>query len=252
MLVAGVLAGCTVGPGVGAATGPAVTQPVPESSSASTDEPGVAPGVPTASTPRGSPSPSVTAAAGSALAALGRLPVKGRAPMTGYSRAEFGPAWADVDRNGCDTRNDILRRDLRGVVLKPGTHGCRVQSGVLVDPYTGTTVDFVRGVGTSLAVQIDHVVALGDAWQKGAQSLTLEQRTAMANDPLDLLDVEGALNQQKGDATAASWLPPDKAFRCADVARQVSVKAAYRLSVTTAEKAAMQRVLAGCPARSAP
>jgi len=252
MLVAGVLAGCTVGPGVGAATGPAVTQPVPESSSASTDEPGVAPGVPTASTPRGSPSPSVTAAAGSALAALGRLPVKGRAPMTGYSRAEFGPAWADVDRNGCDTRNDILRRDLRGVVLKPGTHGCRVQSGVLVDPYTGTTVDFVRGVGTSLAVQIDHVVALGDAWQKGAQSLTLEQRTAMANDPLDLLAVTGSVNQRKGDGDAATWLPPSRSSRCAYVARQVAVKSAYHLWVTAAERDAIAHVLATCPSQPLP
>jgi hypothetical protein len=252
MLVAGVLAGCTVDPGVGAATGPAVTQPVPESSSTSTDEPGVAPSVPTASTPRGSPSPSVTAAAGSALAALGRLPVKGRAPMTGYSRAEFGPAWADVDRNGCDTRNDILRRDLRGVVLKPGTHGCRVQSGVLVDPYTGTTVDFVRGVGTSLAVQIDHVVALGDAWQKGAQSLTLEQRTAMANDPLDLLAVTGSVNQRKGDGDAATWLPPSRSSRCAYVARQVAVKSAYHLWVTAAERDAIAHVLATCPSQPLP
>ena len=254
MLVAGVLAGCTVDSGVGSATGPAVTQPVPASSSTSTstEEPGVAPSVPTTSTPRGSASPTVTAEGGSALAALHRLPVKGRAPMTGYSRTEFGPAWADVDRNGCDTRNDILRRDLRGVVLKAGTHGCRVQSGVLVDPYTGTTVDFVRGVGTSLAVQIDHVVALGDAWQKGAQSLTLEQRTAMANDPLDLLAVTGSVNQRKGDGDAATWLPPLRSSRCAYVARQVAVKSAYHLWVTAAERDAIAHVLATCPSQPLP
>ena len=256
MLVAAVLAGCTVDPGVGGATGPAVTQPVPVSSSTSmstsTDEPGVAPSGSTTSTPRGSASPTVTAPAGSALAALRRLAVKGRAPMTGYSRTEFGPAWADVDRNGCDTRNDILRRDLRDVVLVPGTHGCRVRSGGLVDPYTGTTVDFVRGVGTSLAVQIDHLVALGDAWQKGAQSLTLEQRTAMANDPLDLLAVTGSVNQRKGDGDAATWLPPLRDSRCAYVARQVAVKSAYHLWVTAAEHDAIARVLATCPSQPLP
>jgi len=186
------------------------------------------------------------------LGELSRLRVAGRGPMTGYSRAQFGPAWEDTDRNGCDTRNDILRRDLVALRLQPGTHGCVVLGGTLRDPYSGRSILFQQGQGTSELVQIDHVVALGDAWQSGAAPWSAAKRLALANDPLDLLDVEGALNQQKGDATAASWLPPDKAFRCADVARQVSVKAAYRLSVTTAEKAAMQRVLAGCPARSAP
>jgi hypothetical protein len=196
--------------------------------------------------------PPVVAPAGSALAALRRLPVKGRAPRTGYSRAEFGQTWADVDRNGCDTRNDILRRDLTGVVVKPGTHDCKVLSGTLLDPYTGQTIRFVRGVGTSLAVQIDHVVALGDAWQKGAQSLTRERRTALANDPLELLAVKGSVNLQKGDGDAATWLPPRKSYRCSYVARQVAVKAKYRLWVTAAERDAMVRVLSTCPRQPLP
>ncbi len=186
------------------------------------------------------------------LGELSRLRVAGRGPMTGYSRAQFGPAWQDTDRNGCDTRNDILRRDLVALRLKPGTHGCVVLGGTLHDPYSGGSILFQRGQGTSELVQIDHVVALGDAWQSGAAQWPSAKRLAFANDPLELLAVDGALNQQKGDANAASWLPPDKTFRCAYVARQVSVKAAYQLSVTAAEKAAMQRVLAGCPARSVP
>ena len=92
-------------------------------------------------------------------------------PKTGYDREQFGPAWSDVDRNGCDTRNDILKRDLAGETFKPGTHDCVVLTGTLDDPYTGKTIAFSRGQGTSEAVQIDHVVALSDAWQKGAQQL---------------------------------------------------------------------------------
>lgn len=188
-----------------------------------------------------------------ARAALAALPVKGRAPMTGYDRAAFGPAWSDDtdDRwghNGCDTRNDVLRRDLTDLALKPGTHGCLVLTGTLHDPYGGTTIRFVRGVGTSIAVQIDHVVALGDAWQKGAQRWSAEKRQAFANDPRELLAVSGPLNSAKRDGDAATWLPPYKPFRCAYVARQVAVKAAYGLWVTPAEHDAIGRVLQGCAA----
>ncbi|MFC8303528.1 DUF1524 domain-containing protein [Specibacter sp. NPDC057265] len=181
-----------------------------------------------------------------ALAALATLPIKGRAPKTGYSREEFGPAWADVDRNGCDTRNDILARDLAAETFKPGTHDCIVLTGGLADPYTGTTIDFVRGPATSSAVQIDHVVALNDAWQKGAQQLSADQRMAFANDPLNLLAVDGPSNQQKGASDAATWLPANKSFRCEYVARQISVKATYSLWVTAGEHDAMEKVLADC------
>ncbi|MDJ0316612.1 GmrSD restriction endonuclease domain-containing protein [Arthrobacter antibioticus] len=187
-----------------------------------------------------------------ALEVLKTLPIKGRAPKTGYSRSEFGQAWADVDRNGCDTRNDILNRDLSAKTFKPGTRDCLVLSGVLADPYTAKTIDFIRGSATSSAVQIDHVVALNDAWQKGAQQLTVAQRTAFANDPLNLLAVDGPSNQKKGAGDAATWLPPNKSFRCDYVARQISVKATYTLWVTQAEHDAMARVLEGCADISAP
>ncbi len=183
---------------------------------------------------------------------LDTLPVKGRAPKTGYARNQFGDNWTDdVDveggHNGCDTRNDILGRDLTDPAFQPGTRDCVVLSGTLADPYTGKTIDFVRGKNTSNAVQIDHVVALSDAWQKGAQQLTPRERANLANDPRNLLAVDGPANQQKGSGDAATWLPSNKSFRCTYVAKQIAVKAAYRLWVTQAEKDAMIRVLDGCP-----
>lgn len=178
---------------------------------------------------------------------LASLPVKGRAPKTGYDRDNFGSGWTDVDRNGCDTRNDILARDLAGPEFKPGTHDCVVLTGTLFDPYTAEQIEFRRGQGTSDDVQIDHIVALSDAWQKGAQQLTEDEREAFANDPLNLLAVDGPTNGQKGDSDAATWLPPDRDAWCGYVARQVAVKADYRLWVTAAERDAMERVIDTCP-----
>lgn len=196
--------------------------------------------------PPGLGRPVVYVGRATALATLETLPVKGRAPKTGYDRSAFGQAWLDADANGCDTRNDILRRDLDNAVLVAATP-CQVASGTLKDPYTGSDIHFTRGADTSGAVQIDHVVALGNAWQTGAQQLTDVQRQSLANEPLNLLAVDGPANQEKSDGDAATWLPPNKRFRCQYVARQVSVKAAYRLWVTPAEKAAMARVLGTCP-----
>jgi hypothetical protein len=192
------------------------------------------------------------AASGDAATALAGLPVKGRAPKTGYDRAKFGPAWADVDRNGCDTRNDILKRDLQPRTFKPGTHDCVVLTGTLADPYTARKIAFSRGQGTSEAVQIDHVVALSDAWQKGAQQLDDATRRNLANDPLNLMAVDGPTNQGKGDGDAATWLPPNRAFRCKYVARQVAVKVKYHLAVTQAEHDAIGGVLGGCPGEPLP
>ncbi|WP_084686188.1 GmrSD restriction endonuclease domain-containing protein [Bifidobacterium stellenboschense] len=183
---------------------------------------------------------------------LASLKTKGRAPKTGYARTQFGAAWADVDHNGCDTRNDILKRDMTDVTFKAGTHDCIVTSGTLADPYTGKTISFKRGNKTSSAVQIDHVVALSDAWQKGAQKLSASQRKQLANDPYNLLAVDGPSNQQKSDGDAATWLPKNKSFRCAYVARQIGVKAKYSLWVTKAERKAMTKVLDTCPTQTVP
>ncbi|MEP6463284.1 MAG: DUF1524 domain-containing protein [Frankiaceae bacterium] len=175
---------------------------------------------------------------------MGALRVQGRGPRTGYSRQQFGPGWVDTDRNGCDTRNDILKRDLTGALLRSGTAGCVVLAGVLADPYTGRNIAFSKTDAS--AVQIDHVVALSDAWQMGAAGWTQDKRVTFANDPLNLLAVDGPANMAKGDSDAASWLPPNKSFRCLYVGRQVAVKARYVIGVTAAEQQAMVRVLARC------
>ena len=186
-------------------------------------------------------------AAGQAVDELAKLPVKGRAPKTGYARAQFGEGWQRVGL--CDTRNRILQRDLEGAVVD---ETCRVTSGTLHDPYGGATIAFRRGAETSQQVQIDHVVALSNAWQTGAQQLTPDERIALANDPLELLAVDGVLNQAKSDGDAATWLPPQKAFRCQYVARQIAVKSKYHLWVTPSEKDAMLRVLVACPGQQLP
>lgn len=180
---------------------------------------------------------------------LDKLPVKGKAPKTGYSREQFGDAWTDKASgvlyagNGCDTRNDILARDLVNVV-KDGK--CKVMSGTLQrDPYTGQTINWKRGP-ESARIQIEHIVALGNAWVTGAQQLTPAQRMALANDPRNLIAVDGPTNGSKGDKDASGWLPPYKASRCSYVAAQVNVKKIYHLWVTSAEKEAMTRILKSC------
>lgn len=244
-LKAGVLVtACAGALSLSACGSPAVSTPPPERTTAALATPtSAASAVPSAVQP--------LAAAGTAVAVLAKLPVKGRAPKTGYDRALFGQAWADVDHNGCDTRNDVLNRDLTATTFKPGTAHCLVLTGTLQDPYSGTAIPFNRGP-QSADIQIDHVVALSDAWQTGAQQLDMLRRTAFANDPLNLLAVDGGLNTQKSDSDAASWLPPNKSYRCAYVARQVAVKSAYGLWVTPAEHDAIASLLQTCPGEPLP
>lgn len=178
-----------------------------------------------------------------AAVALTQLEIKGRAAKTNYSRAQFSNSWGVVE--DCDMRNYILARDLIDITLVPNT--CKVARGTLIDPYTAQKLLFVRGPSTSDDIQIDHVVALSDAWQKGAQQLLQSDRYSFANDPLNLLAVQGAANQAKSDGDAATWLPANKQYRCAYIARQVAVKVKYQLWVTAAEYQAMERVLLDCP-----
>ncbi|WP_432571329.1 GmrSD restriction endonuclease domain-containing protein [Kineococcus sp. SYSU DK005] len=253
------LAGCTPGTSTTAASSspagasgtsspasPPPGAPVPAATSVPAEPPASAAPAPAAGAPAGG------AQAQSALAILETLEVKGRAPKTGYSRDQFGDGWIDTDHNGCDSRNDVLARDLIDESFKPGTRDCVVATGTLADPYSGTTITFVRGQDTSSAVQIDHVVALSDAWQKGAQQWEVAKRVAFANDGLELLAVDGPLNGQKGDGDAATWLPPNRAYRCTYVARQVALKATWGLWVTAAERDAIAGVLASCPDQPVP
>lgn len=179
-----------------------------------------------------------------ATAILAKLAIKGRAPKTGYDRDLFSDGWGDIGE--CDARNHILRRDLKSITWRDSPR-CTVATGILNDPYTAKKIYFVRGVSTSSAVQIDHVVAVSDAWQKGAQQLSYSKRYAFYNDPLNLLAVDGPANMQKSDSDAASWLPSNKGYRCSYVSRQIAVKYKYKLWVTKAERDAMANVLKSCP-----
>ncbi|AEG44601.1 HNH endonuclease family protein [Isoptericola variabilis] len=191
-------------------------------------------------------------AEGSALEALETLAVREPGPGDDYDRDAFGPPWSDVDANGCDTRNDILARDMVEVTYADATTACVVREGILEDPYTGATIAFLRGVQTSGAVQVDHVVALKDAWVKGASEWDDETRLEFANDPLNLVASDGPANMAKGARDAASWLPPATSFRCPYVARQVAVKVEYELAVSPEEYEAMSEVLSTCPAEPLP
>lgn len=189
-----------------------------------------------------------TSAEGSAVKELEKLEVKPKESATKYDRNEFGSGWSSW--NDCDTRQKILMRDLTNVEL--AENGCTVLAGVLNDPYTGKTIEFVRGTGTSSAVQIDHVVALSNAWNTGASYWDKSQRVKLANDDLELLAVDGPANQQKSNADASDWLPSNIAFRCQYVARQIAVKVKYALWVTHEEKTAMKNVLETCPNQPLP
>jgi hypothetical protein len=180
---------------------------------------------------------------------LAKIAVKGRAPKTGYDRDRFSDGWGDI--GVCDTRNYILRRDLKSITWRSSPR-CTVATGILNDPYTAKKIYFVRGVSTSNAVQVDHVVAVSDAWQKGAQKLSARSRYAFYNDPLNLLAVDGPTNSRKSDSDAASWLPPNRKYWCSYVSRQIAVKYKYKLWVTSAEKSSMVRVLKTCPNQLVP
>lgn len=182
---------------------------------------------------------------------VGKLTVDDNPSKAGYDRDAFGFRETDDDGNGCDVREDVLARDLTDVQYKNG-RSCQVASGTLDDPYTGQTIQFVRGVKTSSAVQIDHVVALENAWQSGANTWDHAKLYQFGNDMYNLLAVDGPANQQKGSASAAYWLPTNSEYRCDYVARQIGVKDKYGLTVTSQEKRAMLSVLHGCPAQELP
>lgn len=187
-------------------------------------------------------------AGSSARSVLKALPVKGKAAATGYNRnGKFGNGFKDFNQNKCDERQDTLKRDMSRVKYK-NRQRCQVASGRLDDAYTGRAVNWKVKAGS---VDIDHVVALKNAWISGGQKLSQKQRQALANDPLNLMASSASANRSKGDRNAAEWLPSNKGFRCQYVATQISVKRKYALSVTTAEKSGMSRVLRSCPKQRA-
>ena len=164
-----------------------------------------------------------------------------------YNRTkDFGPAWEDVDHNGCDTRNDILKRDLTNIVYRSDDPTCTVATGTLADPYTNRKISFVRGQSTSLAVQVDHVVPLGNSIRHGADGWTQERREAFANDPFNLIAVDGPTNGSKSDSGPADWLPPVASYRCAYVEHYIGVSAKYDLTISRRDAAASRKILSAC------
>ncbi|MGY0061029.1 HNH endonuclease family protein [Streptomyces sp. LZ34] len=167
---------------------------------------------------------------------------KGRGPKTGYDRDEFGYAWMDtadgvpLARNGCDTRNDLLKLHGQNVRFRSGSD-CVVVSMDLYDPYTGKDIAWKKAKATE--VQIDHVVPLSYAWQMGAARWSEEKRRRLANDVLNLLPVSGPTNSAKRDSGPASWLPPNKAIRCSYAVRFAQVAEKYQLPVTASDKMVM-------------
>ena len=176
-----------------------------------------------------------------ALADLQNIPEKGRAPKTGYTRTEFYTTWPVID--GCNLRQRIIKREFKDKAI---LQGCDVIGGEYLEPYNGDYRKFHSKAEISKQLQIDHVVALSDAWQKGAQELTKDKRYELATDPLNLIAADGPANMQKGDGDAATWLPKNKAFRCEYVARQTQVKKKYSLWMTTAEKSTIRNLLTTC------
>ena len=229
---------------------------VPAGSARSSAELSAAPsaGGPSAAAPGGGGAGHVPAgplAPAAARAALATLPVAARGGLSGYERGcghgegcVFGPAWADVDHNGCDQRNDVLHRDLTAVQVRPGTHDCVVVAGTLADPYTGGVVRFVKA--DAAEVPIDHVVPLAAAWTQGAASWPLARRTQFANDLGNLMATDREQNSAKGDSTAEEWIPPNRAYDCAYATVVITVKQRYALSVTRAEAAALTTLLHTC------
>ncbi|MFG2574402.1 HNH endonuclease family protein [Streptomyces sp. NPDC048481] len=187
----------------------------------------------------------ITSAADKAKARslIEKVKTKGRGPKTGYARDKFGYAWMDsapggvpFAHNGCDSRNDLLKRDGEKVRFRTGSD-CVVTAMTLRDPYTGRTIEWTKAHAAK--VQIDHVMPLSYDWQMGAAHWTKDKREDIANDPLNLIPVDGPTNGAKSDSGPAAWLPPNKLIRCSYSVRVAQVSLKYDLPVTAADKETM-------------
>ena len=246
LVVGAFLAGCTGGGlfgeggvGEGGSSGGGASASATYGTSPSADPDGTKPGL----APISSEKDEATA-----RELIAKLSAKGRGPKTGYDRDKFGYAWMDtadgvpLARNGCDTRNDLLKLHGRNVRFRAGSD-CVVVSMNLYDPYTGKDIAWKKAKAAE--VQIDHVVPLSYAWQMGAARWDKKKRQRLANDVLNLLPVSGSTNSAKGDSGPASWLPPNKAIRCSYSVRFAQVALKYELPVTTPDKSMMLRQCGG-------
>lgn len=199
-------------------------------------------------TPKKTATVKVSAAKSTALKQLKTIVVAEANYNVKYARtADFGTAWYDYDHNGCDTRNDILKRDLTNIVYRSDDPGCTVASGTLHDPYTGRAISFTRGEKTSLAVQIDHIFPLALAFRHGAASWSPELRLQYANDQKTvLLAVDGPSNGQKSASGPADWMPSNYGYRCTYVEKFTNVASVYKLTLSRRDAAKIKSVLETC------
>lgn len=185
-----------------------------------------------------------TARRARARSVIGRVRAAPAGSTAGYSRDQFGTAWTDDTtttwgHDGCETREEILRRDLRAITYRAGTHNCVVLTGILQEPYTSKTIAFTKA--RPLEVQIDHVMPLAYDWSQGAAGWTKAKREQIANDPLNLLAVDGPANNEKPASGPAEWMPPNRRVRCAYAVRFAQVSRKYKLPVQSQDKRAMLR-----------
>ncbi|MFT0848722.1 HNH endonuclease family protein [Actinomycetaceae bacterium L2_0104] len=185
------------------------------------------------------------------MTTLDSIPETTQEPPEAYSReANFGKAWLDVDGNRCDTRNDVLGQQLSGVEYVPygdapsRCRGATVYSGLLDDPYTGRRIEFTRDSPNE--VQIDHVVPLSWAWRNGAWQWTQEQRIEFANDPENLLAVDGPSNQGKGDKGPGQWMPQNVGFHCEYAERFTTVVSSHGLTLPSEDREVLADTLEAC------
>lgn len=180
-----------------------------------------------------------------AEAAVATLRIVEPLPLDDYDRDFFGPAWQKLEPHPCDTRNEVLETWLTDLTMGEN-HECSVESGSFIDPYTGHYIEFFRGPETSAEVHIDHVVALADAWRKGASQWSSSAAQAFANDPLNLIPTQGWVNEEKGADDAAEWMPHNEGFWCFFAVQQVLVKDKYDIGVSDAELAELESALGTC------
>lgn len=181
---------------------------------------------------------------------LRQLPTVDDTPADAYDRDAYGEAWADVDHNGCNQRDDVLMRDVvEGTVTVGSQDGCDhdVLAGAWRDPYTGKLLRFddLKDLVQAQSITIDHLVPLAEAHRSGADTWDSERRMLFANDLANLLAVDGGANSSKGDQDPANWEPPAVVW-CDYALVWVQVKSEWDLGVDSVERAVLQRRLSSC------
>ena len=182
--------------------------------------------------------PAASARDRSILSMLRALTVAAEQP-SGYDRELF-PHW-DYVRDDCDVRDLVLIAEARSGPTTGRT--CPVGRGTWFSEFDGVTVR------DPSSLDVDHMVALAEAWASGARAWTTAQREAFANDlgySGSLIAVTASSNRSKGDQDPSEWLPPRTSYRCTYVSDWIAVKWRWRLSIDRTEHSALRVLANGC------